>query len=384
MGKLGLLFVAAFIFAGGFLLFQSNEVDKAIDVSQSARQSELLARELAHSGLNEIIAAAKNIEDNSTWDDIDDFMSQVDYPVIRQLDNGKYKAWLEAGAGGEAYFAKAEGYYYYTDPVSGALDSAYHLITTNKAMIPTVDPATPVCGDDGVLCVECAEGEECAEEYELHVTFIESQAGWCSAIFLQQYIPDPDSESGYTEEIGLVFDSGKNRDGQSTTFSQLLVPGTQMNFILAADADCSEQGDTGVVYENITWTACGYPGGPYGGEFCHSHPALEFETGDITDMTEGTFAMVEQSSFNENIWRIAFEDLEVFSVDQHNDIKINGYGNEVWELVPLIGWSYGGDGWNIDVQGYRDLEDWGNQPDYSDQVIEIELVPVEEEEEEPA
>ncbi len=378
MGKLGLLLVAAFLFMGGYVLFQSDRSDKAIDESQSVRQAELLAREAAQSGFNEMLALARGTEGSTSWDDIDEFLENVGYsydsPLTRTLGLGSYRAWVEQGSA-DAYDVVAEGVYSFWNSTLDEADSAYHQVKL-RSIIPTDDdPYDPGDPCTGLLCVE---GD--TEEYELTAGFIESQAGWCSAIYLQQFVPDGNYESGYREEIDIMFESGHYRDGYSTTFEQVIEDGTQLNFILAVDMNCSSEHDWDVAYGDATYN--------------HYHVALEVDAEDINDMYEGTFAMIEEYSSSEGKWRIAFEDQNFYSEDQYLDIKQNGYGDEEWEYVCTRYrrgkcrrgyYTWGGDGWEENWPDYlRELDDYGSQPDYSDQVFWIELNPVEEEEEEEA
>ena len=51
---------------------------------------------------------------------------------------------------------------------------------------------------------------------------------------------------------------------------------------------------------------------------------------------------------------------------------MNGYGDGSWDSEQG---TWGGDGWEFDADGYRELTNTGAYPDYSDQVIEITLLP---------
>lgn len=391
MGKLGLLLVAAFIFAGGFMLFQSSEAERAIDGSQSVRQANILARQVAQSGMNELIAevnSARTLE----WETLGAFMDAVNDPFERQLDHGKYKAWLEAALNpdedGEEFQMYSEGYYFFTNPTTGEPDTAVHRVELFGELLvtasPPEDPEDPedpgqVCeGTD--LCVECsADEEECADEYQIKARFINSRAGYCSAIYLQQIIPDNEATNGYRVEYAMMFPSGHNRDGYEQTFAQTVIPGTQLNFILAVDQNCSSE---------HSWST------PIGSNsYNYLHPAFDIETDDLTTMKAGVFAMIEEYATNDKKWRIAYEDIQ-YQPNQLVDIKTNGYGDQQWKerwkrdahgnWVKV--WTYGGNGWNYSgADNLRVLQDFGGQPDFDDQVIEVELIPhVEEEEEQPA
>lgn len=408
MGKLGLLLVAAFIFAGGFMLFQSSEAERAIDGSQSVRQANILARQVAESGMNELIAKVNQRKAQQEWETLGAFMEAVGFsaeePLERSLDHGQYKAWVEGNpeaSGNSEFQMYSKGYYSFTDPITGESQTAEHRVQLLGQLVKTAtppdnpdnpddpddpdDPEDPgqVCeGTD--LCVECSESEEeCADEYQIKARFINSRAGYCSAIYLQQIIPDSDASNGYRVEYAMMFPSGHNRDGYEQTFAQTVIPGTQLNFILAVDQNCSSE---------HSWST------PIGSDsYNYLHPAFNIETDDLTSMTAGVFAMIEGYATNDKKWRIAYEDIQ-YTPDQLVDIKTNGYGDGSWdrECLRYSSWNgscrewgdytYGGNGWDYSgADNLRVLRDFGNQPDFDDQVIEVELIPhVEEEEQQPA
>jgi hypothetical protein len=198
-------------------------------------------------------------------------------------------------------------------------------------------------------------------------------AGYCSAVYLQQYIPitPDDSASAVTGVVSgdgdwfikdpeMIFASGHNRDGHATTPADVVLnPGTRMNFFIGVDKDCSEEDQWVSEYHD--------------GIYDWIHPALT-TVSDIDVMEEGKFSMIEQHQSSEQRWRIAFEDLDTFTNFQLMDIKLNGYGS-LWNLLGL---SYGGLGWtDTDALGYKALKDIGWKPDFSDQEIEITLRPCE-------
>ena len=209
------------------------------------------------------------------------------------------------------------------------------------------------------------------EPSRLRAEFMMSEAGWCSAVFLQQFIPISPGDStsattGVVSEDGLwfekdpemIFDSGNWRNGETVEPADIVLEaGTRMNFFIGVDQDCSERG---------VWVDTYNPD-----DYNHIHYAMDHEE-SVTEMLEGTYSMIELNHLNEQTWRIAFEDQSFYTDGQYNDIKLNGYGNGVWDEESH---TFGGTGWGTDIDGYKALDNWSSQPDYSDQVFEIGLLP---------
>ena len=209
-----------------------------------------------------------------------------------------------------------------------------------------------------------------SEPSTLRAEFIMSEAGWCSAVFLQRYIPiehvDVLSDTtGVVSADGLwfekypemIFDSGHYRNGETVEPSDIVLDtGTRMNFFIGVDKGCAHKG---VWVDEFNQD-----------NYSHIHYAMDHEE-SVTEMLEGTYSMIELNHLHDQKWRIAFEDQAHYSEEQYTDIKINGYGNGSWDSVDG---TFGGDGWDEGLDGYKELKNWGSQPDYSDQVFEIELL----------
>lgn len=208
------------------------------------------------------------------------------------------------------------------------------------------------------------------EPSKLRAEFIDSMAGWCSAVYLQQFIPiSPGDSTGATTGVvsadgqwfekypEMIFDSGHNRNGESVQPADLILDtGTRMNFFIGVDIGCAHKGE---------WVDTFNPD-----DYDHIHYAMDHEV-SVTSMLEGTYSMIELHETDDQTWRIAFEDQNFYTEAQYNDIKLNGYGNGFWDHDEG---TWGGEGWDADLYGYRALGNHGNQPDYSDQVIEVELL----------
>ncbi len=143
-------------------------------------------------------------------------------------------------------------------------------------------------------------------------------------------------------------------------YSTVINPGERVNFILAVDADfnCEKRNDTSVKINDPM--------------FEYTRDALVVATSDLTDLEEGQYAMIQENPYQPGVWRIAFEDL-IFSKQKLDDVKQNGYGTTKWNKKKK---TYGGSGWTeTDSKGYWKLQDFGHMPDFSDQVIEIRMIP---------
>lgn len=204
----------------------------------------------------------------------------------------------------------------------------------------------------------------------LNAQFISSIAGYCSAIYLQRYLPDtPSGEQPIPE---MVFSSGNNRNGGSASVSYLLQPGTQMNLFLAVDMNCNK----GSSPQRHNWQNYDVENHVFNpNHYNHIHYGLEVNTEQVGEqMRESIWALVEQHPQNNQRWRIGWEDQHVTSwIRQPNDPR---YEDPRYSLEGLKRNGYDGNGWpDVDGRGYRTLRDYGDRPDFSDQVIEVWMEP---------
>ncbi len=71
----------------------------------------------------------------------------------------------------------------------------------------------------------------------LKVKFLQSQAGYCSAIYLQRYPFGQPIDSPPTPE--MLFAASHNADYDTLTVTKYIDAGTQMNFFIGVDQNCS-------------------------------------------------------------------------------------------------------------------------------------------------
>ncbi|MEM1041162.1 MAG: hypothetical protein AAGI91_00890 [Bacteroidota bacterium] len=234
----------------------------------------------------------------------------------------------------------------------------------------------PPSGDPLTAKLECSK---------LETEFIQSEAGYCSAIYLERTLPDSTVVNPEPEIPEMLFIPGKNRDRTTLTIDKYLTGGTQMNFFIAVDKNCSTRptGNPPVESMPIFDGDMDNPA-PYD----HLHYALEENANSLGDMIESPWAFTEMHPSGVNNtgpddvqrWRIAFEDLRYPQWDNPDS------DNPERSLQALKRLGYDGEGWPTeDSWGYRTLEDhyrsstggnsWtGFRPDFSDQVIEVKLV----------
>ena len=340
MGKFVILIATAAIFGTGLALFQVDRSSVATDAKQAERQSQIIAREIARTGHNILVSKVRKAQVTYPDTPLEDIIAEI---------NGNQGQGIEGEHGGGRYNAK----------LTLTSASTFSVESVGTFQLNDHEVASVRTAKAGFL----AEGTlEVAEPSILKLTFLESMAGYCSAIYVQRLTPvTVAGVTTYTPGVPeLAFVPGNNRDGDSVSPADfILQPGQRVNFILAVDADfsCERRGDDIPVTDP---------------SFNYTRNALENEIDvETEDLQEGEYAMIQEKPSEPGVWRIAFEDL-YFSSDKLTDIKQNSYGGSRWRRG-----TYGGHGWNdTDSNGYWKLKDYGDRPDFSDQVIEIEFLPV--------
>lgn len=380
MGKYLMLIVTAVMAGTGLLMYQAKQTSMDTDRRQTQRQEKVIARQIARTGYNTILAEARALERNGKK--VNEIVSTVG-TLEGEYQGGTYTARLEK-ISPTAYRAISEGRFVSTVSEIGALDSSdpdtiTHKIEEshrNNSMPPANTPAVP----------------EIADSSQLDITFTESNAGYCSAIYLQRFIKNnnghgnncdgvdssnpgssmegADSDSTYDDECGqfsetvpeLVFAPGNDRTGTNKTYSKVIPPGTRLNFIIAVDADysCELEGDTTLAYDD-----------PF---YDYTRKSFSEDIVKFGKLHEAPYTLMQEKPGEPGTWRIAFEDL-IFKERKLWDIKKRGYpdgSTTSWDKKKK---TYHGAGWKTDTDGYYQLQDFGSIPDFSDQVIEVKVVP---------
>ncbi|NNE34709.1 MAG: hypothetical protein HKN13_05710, partial [Rhodothermales bacterium] len=333
MGKLALLVAAAAIMGSSMLLFQVDRTSVATDEKQSERQGQIIAREIARTGQNVLLSRVKQLQAANPDEALENIVEMANG------SNGK----VSGSYGGGTYEARVilTSASTYSVEAIGSFQAGGHEVTSERV------------SETEVL----AEGTlEVPQKSILNVKFLESMAGYCSAIFVQRLTPSVSGtgDVSYTEHTPeMVFSPGNNRDGATVQPSDIIIDaGERVNFILAVDADfnCEKRGQDVNVNDAM---------------FDYTRDALKNEIDpESDDLSEGKYAMIQENPNSPGVWRIAFEDL-VMSNAKLTDVKANSYGGS-WNRTTK---TYGGTGWNhVDSDGYWRLQDHGNKPDFSDQV----------------
>ncbi len=339
MGKLALLFVATSMVGGVVLLSQSDQTSVESVERLGDRQEEIIAREIARSGYNFMRAHAKSVERSTTLD-IDSF--------VKQVNGGTSKSWHRGALqGGE-----------YETQITPMGTSSYTVTSVGRFGDAEVRIGSTILAA-GLMVTRLPT--------KLKLKFIESQAGYCSGVYLQQTPPGwKQGQPLPTPE--LIFTASKNRNGFEGKYVKTIAPDTQINFYLVVDQDCSiSKKNRGLSMDEqraLPLTSNLYD---------YYYPALEFDAAS-GEMQTGARAMVTHSKADPNVYRVAFEDIKKFSVEQHNDIKRHGYGSHGWKQVGGV-WTYGGKGWTKDpVTGFVRTSNTSSWPDFSDQVFDVTMI----------
>lgn len=327
MGKALLIMVmgVGLYIAIGQVGTQESLIETAAD--QAGYEEEVLAREISRSGFNIAMAIARKHESN-----LQAAIEEIhggEEAMIGDHQGGRYdvRAWL-----GDGFSITIES--------TGEYEDAEYVMK-DSYRIPVL------------------MAERCSA---LDVSFIESAAGYCSAVYLQRHLPGADA--GELPAPEMIFSSGHYGDNVGVDVDKIIAQGTQMNFFIGVDQNCSTRP---AIPRNYDVDSHVYNASDYD----HEHHALEIPTGAPEHMTESIWGFVEQHPENSQKWRIGWE-------DQHN-VDWDDYSstNPRSSLQALKHFGYDGDGWPTrDALGYRALRNYGSRPDFSDQVVEVRLTSV--------
>lgn len=325
MGKFSLLLSLSVVGAVTILAFQGNQTSVDTRERQSLRQGKVIARQIARSGYNSVLSEAHKADGPNK--EVGQVVSAVD-TVQGEYEGGTYKAWLKK-ISSSAYTAVSVSRFSVADSLVEYRIGGY---ANNTMKAPTVE--TPS---------------------QLNVTFEQSMAGYCSAVYLKRVKPGTKPKNQPDPE--MVFPPGNDRNDAASSYEKTIESGTRLNFILAVDKNCSHEGDE----------SADFPG-----DYDHIQRSFKQDVDKLNTMREAPYGMVEETTIGSSDgWRVSFEDQRVFSEAQLWDIKENGYpDNSYWSRSRK---TYGGNGWRTTPDGLRDLDDYGDIPDFSDQVFKVAL-----------
>ena len=346
MGKALLLIVLGAGFALSTQIFTSQESEGRTARAQRGYEEETIAREIAVSAFNvgmgdirdhgERLAQAVQ-EFNGT-----DFRGRSGTYTSGQYAGGRYTVRAELTSGHSVRLVSTGMFGY--DGRTGTYRSTYTM--HDEYRVPVLTSREPSL---------------------VNVRFIDSTAGYCSAVFYQAYTPTMTAGTVPTAQLLFPADNSDRRTARPAR-EIVVAPGTQMNFFIGVDENCSSRPP-----DMSTCAARAYTRSyTYNAStFNHTHSALVVPAGSLNEAHEDVWGFVEQHPTNRQRWRIGFEDIH----------------NEAWKLVPtgqvfnalqnIKANGYSGLGWpTVDAEGYRQLRDSGSTPDFDDQVIEVTLTPL--------
>lgn len=421
MGKAALLIVAAFSATAATVLYTAQESDSKSGRHQAETQADIIAREIARSAYNAAVADLNR--ETGTVDEAIVIIGDlhVSTPADR-CRNGVAECYRRTGAmQGGTYLVEASR--------SGGIGAEVIAIGRYAYTGIDTDPASATYGQNVRRLREHAVNEfqssfgaplqvdPSGRGGTLTIQFVDSRAGYCSAIFLQRTLPGVAPELQPLPE--MVYAPGHNRNGdRNVGYETRLSPGTQMNFGIGVDMNCGGSGTRPTHHPALrkvpAQNVLNQENGPAllatemasyqfrTNDWDHVHWALDRAAIMNGDVIEAPWGMVEQDANSPQRWRIAFEDIpswnlapghanydrprlslsavKRFGYDLNNDGRGDGW-RDIKRTVVTMQTSNGLPTGRYSVSevsgpdGFHDLEDSGSWPDFSDQVIFVEITP---------
>ena len=341
MGKYSLFVTLGVATVMSYISFQGEQTSLLTSKQEAERQGQLIARQISRTGYNTVLAKGQALNDGDMT--VEDIVSSTG-TVTGSYEGGTYTSWLE----------KVSPYSYRAISI-GRFEVSGQKVTYRIGK--------------GYGDAQTIDVPEIESPSALDVSFDVSSAGYCSAVYVERILPETDPED--QPEPDMIFPpDNRNRNDAEDVFDKTIQPGTQLNFILAVDKNCSHRGQTSVDYPEA---------------YDHVHRSFKkagtVDGSGLTKIEEAPYGMVEETTVgSRDGWRVSFEDLAFFSKPQYWDVKNNGYPDtdraSEWDSDEQ---TYGGDGWSKDSDGLRELDEQSAVPDFEDQVFKVAVKPEEEE-----
>ena len=349
MGKALLIIVLGAGLALSQQLYTAFLNESATGEDQVAYQQDTIAREIAASafnlGMGVVRSHGENVQLGSRELNGSGNAGRSGTFTTGRFAGGRYTVHSELTSG-HSVRVVATGYFgKEVDPETGEETFAAEFTMHDEYRVPVLTARS-----DGLI----------------DVSFLESQAGYCSAVFYQAYTTD--MPEGFVPEAVMLF-APDNRDRTTARPAQQIFveAGTQMNFFIGVDTNCSMRLPADTPECSVRQYARNYTYNP--AHFDYVHSALTVEAGQLDQAQEDIWGIIEQNPADRQRWRIGWEDIHDTSWD---DVASK---DPVTSLQALKMLGYQGTGWNdADIYGYRLLEDYGGRPDFSDQVIEVQVI----------
>ena len=316
-------------------------------------EEEVLAREIARSGFNVAMGIAR------------EHPNSLDAAVAAiHNSDGTVDTRMRGDARGGEYVVRAETL---TGHVLRITSTGYF-----GGHWATDDAGNPVYKDGGTYTMSDnyrIRVLEVKQDGMLDTAFLASVAGYCSSVFMEEWYDDS------LVATRMIYPAGHNRNGATSASSFYVRAGTQLNFFIGVDQNCSEKlsSSTSTCEERTYMFEYDYD--PSSSDWNYVHHALDVPEGAMSQADESIWALVEQHPGDRQRWRIAWEDIHNTSWDRPNGtnprtsiqaFKIQGYDTDGDGV---------GNGWqNRDSYGYRALTEGGL--DLNDQQIEVAIRPI--------
>lgn len=217
-------------------------------------------------------------------------------------------------------------------------------------------------------------------------SIIPGGAGHCSAIYYQAYLPStPEGER--PDPVLIYGPENGDRSGTQPWREIVATAGTQMNFLIGVDPNCStreiEDVPDGPTCQQRAYALTHHldlsrynDDGTHRGavgpdEYDFLHFALDVEAGALNQTEESIWSMVEQHAGNRNRWRIGWEDMHTTAWDNPRS------KNPGQSLQATKRFGYDGRGWpQSDSRGFAAVREYSTRPDFEDVMLDVTALPV--------
>ena len=324
MGRVILLLVAGAVLLGISVATSDDLTERHRDKAVRAYEEEVLAREIATSGLALSVDLVKTAAD----------ADQAVAAVQAYLPAGSYRDFM-----GGKFKLKTEAY------DNAIVLTSYGFYGGQEHHVAHVVPMTPTTGiptspNPGKLKVKVTKGV----------------AGYCTAVFVETI-----AEDGTVYPPQMLF-AASNTLGGSETTNVDVEENMSVNFLFGVDTNCSERDKIEPTLDES--------------KYDWVRRAFKSDIGDFSDAEEGKYLVIDKH-LTKDEWQLAFEDKNDYFAAELLDVKANGNFGVVdskssWDPVLQ---TFGSTGWmRNSVSGYRTFTDTAPIPDFEDIVLEVSFV----------
>ena len=258
------------VLGAGFLLarqgFGNQLTEQESRKDQVEYENEVLAREIARSGFNVAMGIARehpNALDTAVLS-VDAADGKADGRFSGLARGGQYAVLAETTTG-HGIRVTSTGYYG-GEWVDGKYVGGAKYTMTDSYRIRVLEVR-----EDGML----------------DVRFLASVAGYCSAVFMEEW------HDGEVTATRMIFPAGHNRNGEQPASAFYVKAGTQLNFFIGVDQNCSSElksADECTVRRYMR----SYPLANLSSEWNYIHNALDIPVGSMEQAQESLWGLVEQ------------------------------------------------------------------------------------------